>query len=93
MKTYYRFEDTLINENDTSELKAYIKNNYTLEEILNVIDEWTGIGELLEAMEIPTMDENDVIETEDEDLINQLEDDPREGVNPYKEFPEYPHEI
>ena len=51
MKKFWRFGDTLVNENNTSELKARIKEDYTFDKILDVIEEWHSIGDLLESLD------------------------------------------
>lgn len=93
MKKFWKFGDTLVNENNTSELKSRIKEDYTIDDILNVIAEWNSIDDLLESLDNGWEDEDTIKESENQDWYDLIDYDPNEGVNPYKEFPEYPHEI
>lgn len=92
MRKFWKFDDKLIEDDDTEALKDEIKENLTMDELLNIIEKWTGINDLLEAMDTDWMDEDDIIESENEEWWELIDYNPRESFNPYDEWPD-PHEI
>ncbi len=90
MKYYYKFGDYLVPEDDMEELKAQILNNYTAEQILEAFGEYDTMAEYLD---IEKWSEESILESENEDLIEQIGHDPDDYVIPERDYPEYPHEI
>lgn len=88
--SWFRFGDNLVQEDDNEELKAQILNNYTAEAILDAFGDYQ---ECARCLEVPLYDEEDILETEDPDLLEQIGYDPDDYIIPERDYPEYPHEI
>ena len=92
MRKFWKFDDKLIEDDDIQALKEAIKEDYTIDELLDIIEKWTGLNDLLEAMDTDWMDEDDIIESENEEWWDLIDYDPDECVNPDRDWPD-PHEI